>query len=182
MRRKDNMFLAKVCKAKKLPTGSILVYDDLYNEYFAINSLVKQMDTSFENIINGKITYILFEKEVWTGKKWNNKEVNKIIFIADQKEEVIKFLNIIIEKEDLLRMTNKNFSRIIESYETDSKNFKKFNSTVFVNISEADIELRNILKIQSSNEITRNQLTKDIDTLRKRLDEIYKQIELMQSK
>ena len=176
----DKMFITTVCKARKLPTGSILAYDELNNEYFAINSLVKQLKIQFKKIIDRNPSYILFVKEVWTGGKWNNKEVNKIIYISDQKENVIKFSNIIIEKDETLRMIYKNNSRIIELYETDTRNFKKLNETKFNTISDSDKALKNILEIQNSNENTRTELKNNNESLRKRLNEIYSQIEIIQ--
>ncbi len=116
------LIISIIIKAQKLPTGSILAYDENNKEYFAVNTLVSQMNNKFSELLIGNKMFILFFEEIWTGSKWQNKKVNKIEFIASELDTIHKYLNLTRERENIAVNLNNCFQEY-RSYLRDSKNF-----------------------------------------------------------
>jgi hypothetical protein len=182
-------FVECAIKAKKCNTGSILVYDKNNIEYFAHHSLVEKMKSKFNILLMGKELYFIYEMEVWSGAKWENKQVNSIVFIALEIESINLFLTLIKEKEDI-RTKISNLNQEYDKYLNSSNDeLEKFGNKLFDDIensealniifgsenkSEESYNQFKVMKIQRCNEYN-----SEIATLRNMLLEINNKIELM---
>ncbi|CAM3824804.1 hypothetical protein [Aquirufa aurantiipilula] len=90
----DKMFITTVISGNIINTGSFWAKDIIGQEFFADAELVKGKIKAFEDLQIGIIKTILVLKEIWGGK-WKNQEVNKIIYIGNNLNEVLKFKDII---------------------------------------------------------------------------------------
>ena len=113
----DKMFITTVTGGNIIHTGSFWAQDIIGQEFFAGSEFVKGKIKTFEELQLGVTKTILVLKEVWGGK-WENQEVNKIIFIGNSLDEAKKFKDIIklefscmkniyeINKQQLENITN----------------------------------------------------------------------------
>jgi hypothetical protein len=113
----DKMFITTVTGGNIIHTGSFWAQDIIGQEFFADSEFVKGKMKTFEELQLGITKTILVLKEVWGGK-WENQEVNKIIFIGNSLDEAKKFKDIIkleisymkniyeINKQQLENITN----------------------------------------------------------------------------
>lgn len=134
------LIISEVNNARKLPSGSILAYDENHIEYFAVNTLVSQMDQNFVELLLGKKMFILFFKEIWTGSKWQNRKVNKIEFIASELEIIHKYLNLTRERENIAI----NLNNCFQEYLSYLKNTKDFTTEIDNQKNKFDIELNKL--------------------------------------
>ena len=132
--------ISEVNNALKLPTGSILAYDENHIEYFAVNTLVSQMHQYFVKLLLGEKMYILFFEEIWTGTKWQNRKVNKIEFIASELDIIHNYLNLIRVREN----TAININKCFQEYLSFMRNTKDFTTEYNNQKIKFDIELNKL--------------------------------------
>ena len=194
------MLVSRGDKAKKLATGSMIVFDEKNIEYFAIYDLVEKMKSKFNNLLLGNELYIIYQREIWTGTKWNNKQVNNIVFIAHDLETINAYLTLIKEKEETkIKKLNK-WQEYMEFIESSIVRRKKYHEKLIAKLKNSEVLNPHFIVFDFHNKLsldeklksdfnqfevletqTRNQYDNDIETLTNRLIEIHDKIELMKT-
>lgn len=185
----SNMIIASANQAKQLPSGSILAIDELHNEYFANYELYKKMPSTFNQLLDGKLAFLLYVDEVWTGEKWKNKQVKRIVFISNDLETIHTFQRLTIEREGALLNKSKKNREYFEFLESTIETLKYFSERnpskltsddvhklIFSNSNEEFNSLLNPFDKQQQQE---DLLKFELESLEIKINDLNEKIDLM---
>jgi hypothetical protein len=182
----EKWFVAKVVNCEKISTGSIFAYDKNGNKYFAVNHLVEKFRNScFEDLDNGTPMFILVTEEIWTGKKWNNKVVQKIVFLSESIESINKFKKLVEEIDNSRSMMynlNVEALQILKHQGDFNKDFHQQRMQQiqsFTNLSYIDLFSKGLTEIKNLQLSEMDEIKKKIEDNKIKLLALFDEYEKM---